>query len=75
MWRPERDARGKIGVIARVHGSHDFPDTNAHGLGANPEGLYSVRFEARELWGEDMEGRGVVHIDLWHSYLEPAESK
>src|SRR5581483_7421694 len=49
--RLPRYARGKVGVIARVHGSHDFPDTIAHEQGAQPHGLYSVRFEAQELWG------------------------
>ncbi|HZT06404.1 MAG TPA: nitrile hydratase subunit beta [Chloroflexota bacterium] len=73
--RLPRYARGKVGVIDRVHGSHDFPDTIAHGLGANPQGLYSVRFEAEELWGPDAEGRGCVHLDLWESYLEPAEGQ
>jgi nitrile hydratase len=70
--RLPRYARGKTGVVTRVHGRHDFPDTMAHGKGANPQGLYSVRFEAEELWGPDAEGRGVVHIDLWDSYLDPA---
>ncbi len=59
-------------MIARVHGCHDFPDTNAHGLGPQPHGLYSVRFDARELWGEDAEDRGCVYLDLWERYLEPA---
>ncbi len=71
--RLPRYARGKTGVVARVHGRHDLPDTIAHGRGANPEGLYSVRFEAQELWGSDTEGRGVVHIDLWDSYLDPPD--
>ena len=71
--RLPRYARGKLGVITQIHGSHDFPDTNAHGLGTNPHGLYRVRFEATELWGEDAEGRGQVYIDLWESYLEPVE--
>jgi nitrile hydratase subunit beta len=71
--RLPRYARGKVGVVTRVHGRHDLPDTMAHGKGANPEGLYSVQFEAEELWGPDAEGRGVVHIDLWDSYLEPAD--
>ncbi len=70
--RLPRYARGKLGVIHIVHGSHDFPDTNAHGLGPQPQGIYSVRFEAAELWGPDAEGRGFVHLDLWDSYLEPA---
>jgi nitrile hydratase len=73
--RLPRYARGKLGVVTRVHGSHDFPDTIAHGNGANPHGLYSVRFEANELWGPDAEGGGVVHIDLWESYLEPIDGQ
>ncbi len=69
--RLPRYARGKRGVIARVHGIHVFPDTNAHGLGEQPHALYSVRFDARELWGESAEPNQQVHIDLWERYLEP----
>ena len=69
--RLPRYARGKRGVIHRVHGVHVFPDTNAHGLGEEPQPLYSVRFEARELWGEAAEPNQHVHIDLWESYLLP----
>jgi nitrile hydratase len=72
--RLPRYARGKRGVIHRVHGVHVFPDTNAHGLGESPQPLYSVRFEARELWGESAEANQVVHIDLWQSYLERREA-
>jgi nitrile hydratase len=35
--------------------------------------LYSVSFDARELWGESAEANQRVHIDLWESYLEPGE--
>ena len=70
--RLPRYARGKRGVIHRVHGIHVFPDAHAHGLGEHPQPLYGVRFEARELWGPDAEARQSVHIDLWESYLEPA---
>ncbi len=69
--RMPRYARGKRGVIHRIHGVHVFPDSHAHGLGEQPQPLYSVRFEARELWGEDAEPRQSVHLDLWESYLEP----
>lgn len=69
--RLPRYARQKRGVIHLVHGSHVFPDTNAHGLGPQPQGVYSVRFDARELWGDDAEGRGCVYLDLWDAYLEP----
>ena len=69
--RLPRYARGKRGVIHRLHGIHVFPDAHAHGLGEQAQPLYSVRFDARELWGEDAEPHQSVHIDLWESYLEP----
>jgi nitrile hydratase len=68
--RMPRYARGKRGFVDRVHGIHIFPDTNAHGLGPQPHPLYSVRFDAAELWGPSADGRGSVYIDLWESYLE-----
>ena len=68
--RLPRYARGKRGTIHRVHGIHVFPDTNAHGLGEAPQPLYSVRFEARELWGDTAEPNQWVHLDLWETYLE-----
>lgn len=69
--RLPRYARGKRGVVHKLHGTHVLPDTNAHGLGEQPEPLYSVRFDARELWGESAEPNAAVHIDLWESYLSP----
>jgi nitrile hydratase beta subunit len=68
--RLPRYARCKEGVIDRHHGIFVFPDTNARFLGEQPQHLYSVRFAARELWGEDASPRDFVHIDLWDSYLE-----
>jgi nitrile hydratase len=50
--RLPRYVRGKLGTILLDHGAHVFPDTNADFLGENPQHLYSVRFAARELWGE-----------------------
>lgn len=70
--RLPRYARGRQGVIHRDHGVHVFPDSNAHFQGEQPHHLYSVRFEARELWGETAHGRGAVYLDLWEAYLEPA---
>ena len=66
-------ARGKRGTIARAHGGFVLPDTNAHGRGEAPQYLYSVRFAARELWGERAEPRGSLHLDLFEPYLAPAE--
>lgn len=70
--RLPRYARGHVGVIARFHGTHVFPDANAHDLGEQPQPLYQVRFEARELWGEAFRSRNAVYIDLWEDYLERA---
>ncbi|HTE84381.1 MAG TPA: nitrile hydratase subunit beta [Dehalococcoidia bacterium] len=69
--RLPRYARGKPGVIERLHGTHVFPDANAHGLGEQPQPLYSVRFDAVELWGETAEPNQTVNIDLWETYLLP----
>ena len=70
--RLPRYARGNVGVVDRIHGAHVFPDSNAHFRGENPQHLYSVRFSARELWGEAAAARDAVYIDLWEDYLEPA---
>jgi len=64
-------ARGKVGRIARVHGAHVFADAHALGLGEQPHWLYTVCFEASELWG-DAAQRSMVSIDAWEPYLEPA---
>lgn len=69
--RLPRYARGKRGIVQRLHGPQIFPDTNALGLGKNPQPLYSIRFEARDLWGESAELCQTVSLDLWESYLEP----
>ena len=69
--RLPRYTRGKRGVIAARRGVHVLPDANAHGLGERPEPLYTVRFEARELWGESAEPNQHVYVDLWESYLLP----
>ncbi len=65
-------ARGLRGRVARVHPSCVFPDTHAHGLGEDPQYVYAVRFEGRDLWGGDTDPRVAVHVDLFERYLEPA---
>jgi len=68
--RLPRYARGKQGVVVRDHGVFVFPDTNAAFLGEQPQHVYSVRFAARELWGESVSPRDAVYLDLWDDYLE-----
>jgi nitrile hydratase len=70
--RLPRYARGKLGTVDRDHGVFVFPDTHAHFLGEKPQHVYSVRFAARELWGESASPRDSVYVDLWDDYLEPA---
>jgi nitrile hydratase len=67
-----RYARGKIGTIHMDHGVFLFPDTNALFLGEKPQHVYSVRFTARELWGEQAAPQDSVYIDMWDDYLEAA---
>jgi nitrile hydratase len=64
-------ARGRRGVVARVHPACVFPDSNAHFQGEQPQHVYAVRFEARELWGDAAEPGTCVHLDCFESYLEP----
>lgn len=70
--RLPRYVRGHVGVIQRRHGAHVFPDANAHGRGEDPRPLYSVRFSARELWGDPAREDDAVCLDLWEPYLERA---
>ncbi len=67
--RLPRYCRGRIGTIVLVHGAHVFPDTHAAGLGEQPQWLYTVRFDAKELWGPDTTASSVC-VDCWEPYLE-----
>ena len=69
--RLPRYARGRIGVIECVRGFHVFPDTAAMG-DENPQWLYTVLFDGRELWGESADPTLKVSIEAWEPYLEPA---
>lgn len=63
-------ARAKRGQVESVRGVYVFPDTNAHGLGEQPQWLYTVVFTGRELWGEEGTEDLTVSIDAWEPYLE-----
>jgi len=70
--RLPRYVRGHVGVIELLHGSHVFPDSNAVGKGEDPQWLYTVMFEGRELWGEESDSSVRISVDAWDSYLERA---
>jgi nitrile hydratase len=68
--RLPRYARGKSGVIQKDHGIYVFPDTIVAGQGEKPQHVYSVRFQAQDLWGSQASPRHSVYLDLWDDYLE-----
>jgi len=68
--RLPRYARGKQGTIEKTYGAFLFPDSNAYGIEEAPQYNYSVRFSARELWGEDAPPKDALYIDLFESYME-----
>jgi len=69
--RLPRYARGCPGTVVAFRGFHVFPDSEAMGRGEQMQPLYTVRFEAADLWGDDARGRDAVMIDLWQDHLHP----
>jgi nitrile hydratase subunit beta len=67
--RLPRYARGKLGTIDKFRGVFPIPDADG---GGKPQNLYSVRFSARELWGEQAASQDAIYVEMWDGYLEPA---
>jgi nitrile hydratase len=68
--RLPRYVRGHVGVIERLHGAHVFPDTAALGKNEEPQWLYTVCFDAKELWGPDADPTVRISIEAFEPYLE-----
>jgi nitrile hydratase len=68
--RVPRYARGHVGGVERLHGAHIFPDSVVAGKGEDPQWLYTVRFDAQELWGADADPTLKVSIEAFEPYLE-----
>ena len=66
--RLPRYVRGKPGIVERVNGVHVYPDSNGAGEGEDPQWLYTVRFEASDLFGPS--AGHAVYVDCWEPYLE-----
>jgi len=64
--------RDKVGEITAIHGAHVYPDTNALRQGEQPQCLYTVSFDAHELWGADTTATS-VRVDCWEPYLMAVE--
>jgi nitrile hydratase len=65
-------ARGKVGKIVACHDGWIYPDSSAHGLGEDPQNLYTVEFQGDELWGSDSESMTLC-LDLFEPYLHAIE--
>jgi nitrile hydratase len=71
--RLPRYVRGKIGTIVMFHDAHVLPDIHSQGNDAahdRGEYLYTVAFDAQELWGSKADARDRMSVDAWESYLE-----
>ena len=78
--RVPRYARGRAGVVEQLHGAHVFAEAHAASppggaFDEAPQWLYTVRFDGRELWGEDAEPGTSLSIDAWEATLEPASEE
>lgn len=70
--RLPRYARDKLGTVERIHGCHAFPDSVATNRGDDPQWLYTVVFDGREIWGADADPTLTVSIDAFEPYLDAA---
>lgn len=70
--RLPRYVRGKRGVIAGIYGAQGFQDEPTV-ADSSPQHVYSVVFEADELWGENAELNQSLYIDMWECWMEAAE--
>ena len=63
--------RGKTGVVVGESPAYPFPDAHAHGIHAEDEPTYDVRFRSEELWPDSADA-ALVHVGVFQSYLQPA---
>lgn len=70
--RCPRYVRGAVGEVTAHRGTHVLPDASARGEDV-AEPLYNVSFDAPDLWGEEHTDANAVRIELWESYVEPAD--
>jgi nitrile hydratase len=61
--------RGKIGLVVSESPPYPFPDAHAHGVAAEDEPTYDVRFRSEDLWPNGADS-ALVHAGVFQSYLE-----
>ena len=68
--RTPRYVRGRPGTIECVRGWSVPPEERVVEVKPpTPQPVYSVRFEARQLWGQQGDARCPVFLDLWEGHL------
>jgi nitrile hydratase subunit beta len=70
--RVPRYARGAVGTVVEAHGDYPLPDDRSRGLPAEPQPVYTVRFAARDLFGE---GDHAVTVDVWQHHLHRVDRR
>jgi nitrile hydratase beta subunit len=60
--------RGKTGVVVGESPAYPFPDAHAHGVEAQDEPTYDVRFRSEDLWPGSADP-ALVHVGVFQSYL------
>ena len=68
--RLPRYARGRVGVVEAIRGCHVYPDAVVRGDGEDPQWLYTVVFDARELWGDSADPTLKISIEAFEPYLD-----
>ena len=63
--------RGKSGVVVGESPAYPFPDAHAHGVSAEDEPTYDVRFSSADLWPNGADA-AFVHVGVFQSYLRRA---
>lgn len=65
--------KAKRGTVTAIRGAFTFNDSLAHGGPEAPTYVYTVAFNAGELWGATAEApEDLMYVDLFEPYLLPA---
>src|SRR5688572_20629038 len=63
--------RGKTGVVVSESPAYPYPDAHAHGVAAEDEPTYDVRFRSEDLWPQSADP-ALVFVGVFQSYLQRA---
>lgn len=72
--RLARYVRGKTGTVIAHRGSFVYPDAAGNHQGEDPQHVYTVQFDAVDLWGEQAEPNTTTTFDVWDPYIEPVKN-